>query len=288
MNIRHLIVFFVSVLFTASLPASVDLGAGFEKLEKKIGGRLGVAAIDTKTGQQIINRGDESFLMCSTFKLLLGGHILKRADNGQETLGRSIKYSEKDLLDYAPVTRKNVDKGSMTVADLNAAAIQWSDNSAANLLLVASEGPRGLTKYVRSLGDEKTRLDRIEPFLNSPEEGKNLDTTTPVAMAKTIQRLVLGSALSVPSREQLNTWLLESQTGAKRLKAGVPTGWKVASKTGTCASGTMGDVGILYPPSGAPVVIATYISEANAKAPENEAALAEVARIVSEQFSKTQ
>jgi beta-lactamase class A len=247
-------------------------------LEKQVGGRIGVVAVETGTEQRLAHRDRERFAMCSTFKLLLAAHVLHRVDVGQERLERLVRYGSADLLSYAPVTAKHLP--GMTVGDLCAAALQTSDNTAANLLLRSQGGPQGLTEYARSLGDKTTHLDRTEPALNTPVPGKDLDSTTPAAMAETLRRLLLGTALSPASREQLARWLRGNQTGGARLKAGLPATWSVADKTGTGDNGAVSDIGILYPPTGSPIVIAAYLSGSQAPTPKLEAALAETARLV--------
>ena len=171
--------------------------------------------------------------MCSTFKLLLAGCILSRVDAGKEQASQSIPYTEKDLLEYAPVTRANLAKGSMPLFDLCAAAVEVSDNTAANLLLAQIGGPAGLTQYLRSIGNQVTRLDRMEPDLNAAIPGDPRDTTSPAAMVDSMQKLLIGDALSSSLRDnQLLPWLTASTTGSKRLRAGIPATWRAGDKTG--------------------------------------------------------
>ena len=122
-------------------------------------------------------------------------------------------------------------------AALCEAAVTLSDNTAANLLLATLGGPPAVTAFVRGLGDELTRLDRIEPALNEALPGDPRDTTTPFAMLRDMQRLLVGDALSAASREQLIAWLLGCKTGAKRLRAGFPQDWRVGDKTGNGGTG---------------------------------------------------
>ena len=194
----------------------------FARIEAKSGGRLGVAVLDTRDGSRTGHRADERFAMCSTFKLLAGAAVLARHDAGKEQLDRRIRYGAKDLVTYSPVTEKHVATG-MTLAELCDAAIALSDNTAGNLLLAALGGPEGLTAFARTLGDGVTRLDRIEPALNEAAPGDPRDTTTPAAMAANIRALVLGDALSAPSREQLKALADRQQDrrhGAARRSAG--------------------------------------------------------------------
>ncbi|MFN8095793.1 MAG: class A beta-lactamase [Vicinamibacteria bacterium] len=249
-------------------------------LEKRIGGRLGVVALDTGSGRRLEYRADERFAMCSTFKLLLAAAVLKRVDAGRESLDRRIAYGATDLLEYAPVTRERVADGGMSVAALCRASVEVSDNTAANLLLGTLGGPEGLTRFARSLGDEATRLDRLEPMLNANEPGDPRDTTTPTAMAETVRKLLLGDTLSAASRARLESWLVASPTGARRLRAGFPADWRAGDKTGTGANGATNDLAIAWPPGRAPIVVAAYLGESKAPLAEREAALAEVGRLV--------
>src|SRR6185312_11277197 len=158
---------------------------------------------------------------------------LKRVDEGQERLDRTIAFGPSDLLEYAPISKTHVAEGGMTLAEACAAAIDWSDNTAANLILQTIGGPQGYTRFARSLGDEVTRLDRNEPGLNECAPGDERDTTSPRAMAGDMRKVLMGDALSEASRRQLEAWLIDDKVGAKRLRAGLPPSWGIGDKTGS-------------------------------------------------------
>ena len=260
--------------------AGADALAGqFQAIETRAGGRLGLCAMTADRGKGVDWRSGERFLMCSTFKSLAVSAVLARVDRGQERLDRRIAYGQADLQDYAPVTKANLAKGGMPLGELCAAAIELSDNTAANLILASLGGPGGVTRYVRSLGDQTTRLDRNEPTLNRPgPDGDPHDTTTPASMAGLWRRIVLGDALSATSRATLNGWLEACQTGANRIKSVTPAGWKIGHKTGL-GSTTLGDVAVVTPPSGQPVLIAAYFEQPDALSHPHDEAIAEAARI---------
>ncbi len=280
----------MALLLTAS--AARGLGPGspspevrLRELETRSGGRLGVAALDTATGTRISHRAGERFAMCSTFKLLLVARVLSGVDAGKETLGRRVPYTKADLLDYSPVTKAHIEEGGLTVSQLCQAAVEDSDNAAANLLLKTVGGPEGLTKYLRSVGDEVTRLDRDEPALNSNLPDDPRDTTTPAAMVEAVRRLLLGDGLSPASREKLAGWMLGCKTGGARIRAGVPSDWRVGDKTGTGARGAANDVAILCPPGRKPILVAVYSSDSARGYEELTAVLAEAGRIVAQGFA---
>jgi len=256
----------------------------FDALEAAHGGRLGVAALDTANGEQIAYRENERFPLCSTFKLLAAAAVLKRVDLGEDQLDRVIAYSQSDLLEYAPVTRANVGKGGMPVGDLCDAAMTLSDNTAGNLLLDQLGGPAGLTRYVRSLGDTVTRLDRNEPTLNTALPDDPRDTTSPAAMVSNLKRLLIEDELSKNSRATLLAWMRNCRTAAKRIPAGLPPGWKSGDKTGSGDRGTANDVAIIERPGAAPILVAAYYTGSPASAPERDSVLADVGRIVCSRF----
>lgn len=249
-------------------------------LEKKSGGRLGVAAFDLGSGTRISHRGDERFALCSTFKHLAAAFVLKRVDAGQEQLDRKVKISKADLVAYSPSSEKHVG-GTMTMAELCEAAITWSDNAAANHILASYGGPAGLTEFLRSIGDQVTRLDRTEPALNDAAAGTGpQDTTTPNAMNEAMNTLVLGDVLSPASRQQLKDWLIGNKTGDARIRAGVPKNWVVGDKTGTCKNAA-NDSAILFPPDRKPVFISVYYAQSPLPPKGREKVIADAAKIVS-------
>ncbi len=239
---------------------------------------------DTGTGATVAHRADERFPMCSTFKLLAAAAALKRVDAGAERLDRRIAYGPGDLLEYAPITKTHVAEGGMTLGDLCAAAIDWSDNTAGNLVLETIGGPAGFTQFARSLGDDVTRLDRDEPTLNESLPGDERDTTSPRAMAGTMQKVLLGDALSEGSRRQLQTWLINDKVGDKRLRAGLPASWRIGDKTGTGERGSTNAVAIIWPPAGAPLIATVYYTESSAPMDARNAIHKEIGGLIAATF----
>lgn len=262
------------------------------EIERATGGRLGVFAIDTRSGKTIAHRAGERFPMCSTFKLLLVAAVLARVDRGEEQLERRVTYTKAQLLSHAPIAEKHLARGYMTISELCAAAIDYSDNTSANLLLATIGGPPGYTAYARSLGDSVTRLDRTELALNTCIPGDPRDTTAPAATAADMQRVILGQALSGTSRARLIALLKGNTTGDTRLRAGLPRSWVIGDKTGTGLatnsfgdSDTANDIAIAWPPNRAPILIAAYLTQSKLRAPQREAAIASVGKIVARTFN---
>lgn len=269
----------VAFAMPAASPAVDAIAARLAALERKHGGRLGVAMLDTGSGHHAGRRIDERFLMCSTFKLLAVAAVLARVDQGSEQLDRRIIFGKDVLLAWAPETSRHVGAPGMTVGELCQAAITVSDNTAANLLLANLGGPAAVTAFVRTLGDPLTRLDRTEPELNVGGPGELRDTTTPQAMLGDLRALLLGDALSAASRARLTGWLRACTTGLHKLRGGLPSGWQAGDKTGSGAQGESNDVAILWPPQRAPVLVTAYYAPTSPDADVGARVLAEVGRI---------
>jgi beta-lactamase class A len=255
-------------------------------IERQLGGRVGIAALDTGNGRRFSHRGGERFAMCSTFKWILAAMVLHQSDRGQMSLDRSISFGAADLLPYAPVSRAHVSEGHLTVSELCSAAVEFSDNTAANLLLGLIGGPPGLTAYLRDLGDAVIRLDRNEPDLNDNLPGGIRDTATPEAMIGIMRKILIADALSPASRSLLVDWMKNCKTGLGRLRAGMPQDWPVGDKTGTGDNGAVNDVAIIWPPDRAPILVAAFMSGSPASEEAHNAAHAKLGRIVAAAFAQ--
>jgi beta-lactamase class A len=271
---------FGSALVSAAAAATPDPAALLAALEKREGGRLGVTILDTATGQSYGHRADELFALCSTFKFVLAAAILQRVDAGSISLDHAIAVTKADIVPNSGETEKHVGK-TMSVGDLCHATITQSDNAAANLLLKEYGGPEFVTAFLRGLGDTVTRLDRFEPHMNNADvaNGDTRDTTSPAAMAATMQAIVLGEVLTPASRQTMAGWLKATVTGPDRLRRFLPEGWIIGHKTGTGEDGPTNDIAVLWPPGRAALVVTVYYDRKGRTMKENATVLAEVGRI---------
>lgn len=259
----------------AAFAAATDFAA----LEKACSGRLGVTLLDTGSGRRLGHRQDERFPLCSTFKSVLAATVLKQAEGDPALLDQRLPVRAQDILEHAPVTRRHVGK-DLTVRDLCRATLITSDNTAANLLFAAIGGPPAVTAFLRASGDAITRSDRLEPELNSFALDDPRDTTTPAAIAATLQRLVLGDALKPASRQQLADWLIDNETGDACLRAGLGKRWRVGDKTGSNGEDARNDIAVLWPvQGGSPWILTAYLQAGAISFEQRAAVLAQVGRI---------
>lgn len=251
--------------------------ARFSSLEKKYQARLGVHAVATGSGASLAYRADERFAFCSTFKTLAAAAVLHRYPLSH--LDTSVRIERTDVDSISPVTQQHIGS-DMTIRQLCEAAIRYSDGTAGNLLMRDIGGPARLTAYFRGLGDTVSRMDQYEPALNRNTPSDPRDTTTARAVAADYRQLVLGNALPPDRRSLVTNWLKTSTTGAQDVRAAVPRGWVVADKTGHGDYGRANDIAVVWPPSGAPLVMAIMSDRNGYHAEAEYAIVAEAAAYV--------
>ncbi|KWX56672.1 class A beta-lactamase [Mycobacterium sp. NAZ190054] len=250
-----------------------------DELARRHNAEIGVYAVDLATQKSVTFRDDQPFAMCSTFKAYAAAAVLQRTQTGELTLQDTVPIEAGDIRPHSPVTEPRVGT-SMTLAELCQAALQQSDNAAANGLLRVLGGPQAITAFARSIGDDRTRLDRWEVELNSAVPGDPRDTSTPRALGEGYRRILTGEVLNPTARQQLLDWMLANQTSSMR--AGLPAGYTSADKTGSGDYGTTNDVGVVYGPSGEQVVLALMTKSASGDpdAPSLRPLIGELAALV--------
>ncbi|EEL89258.1 class A beta-lactamase [Bacillus cereus] len=249
----------------------------FAKLEKEYDAKLGIYALDTGTNQTVAYHSDDRFAFASTSKSLAVGALLRK--NSLEALDQRITYTHEDLSNYNPITEKHVDTG-MTLKELADASVRYSDSTAHNLILKQLGGPSEFEKILREMGDTVTTSERFEPELNEVHPGETHDTSTPEAIAKTLQSFTLGTALPTEKRELLVDWMKRNTTGDKLIRAGVPKGWEVADKTGAGSYGTRNDIAIIWPPNKKPIVLAILSNHDKEDAKYDDKLIADATKVV--------
>ena len=254
----------------------VQVALDLSDIEQRFGGRMGFAfASDGKHGHW---RGNERFIYCSTFKMYLGAAMLLREQMGLENLDRLVPVTQADMINHAPVTEKAVGQG-LSLKQLMKATVEESDNPAANILLREMGGLDVMRQFYRDIGDATTSVDRWEPQMNRLDGDK--DTIQPVQSVRNLEHLLLSdtSPLQSASQRLLLEWMVATPSGQGRLKAGAPSDWTVAHKTGSGGYGPTNDIGILYPVEGAPIVVAAYYHGTQQSSPEQrEEAIAQATR----------
>ncbi len=270
-------------------PSSPVAMSSLASIETETGGRLGVSVVDPDGKSLLAYRNDERFATCSTFKTLLAAMVLDGVEDGGWTLDQEMPFTRADLVPYSPYVEKYADAGAVSVGGATRAAVMLSDNSAANLLYRLVGGPGSLFQWLRTNGDNITWPSRLEPELNENRPGDPRDTTSPAAMARTVQRLLTGDRLNAGSRATLEQWLRESETGKARIRAGLPGNWIVGDKTGTCggANPSYNDVAVARPATRTgPYIISVYLDRPSVEPAAADAAIAKVSALAADRIEQ--
>jgi len=249
-------------------------------LEDTYDAELGLYALDTGSGKVVEHRPDQRFAYASTYKALAAAAVLDTTTDDE--LDAVVTYGRGDLVEYAPVTEREIDNG-MTLRALADAAVTLSDNTAGNLLLKALDGPAGFERQLRAIGDNVTDPERYETELNEPNAGPTADTTSPRAIATALRAYAVDGALEPGDRAQLNRWLEGNTTGEKYVRAGVPAGWTVGDKTGYDGHGTRNDIAVVRPPGREPIVLAV-LTRRDERRPSDDALIADATKIAVQAF----
>ena len=265
------------------------LAAELRIIEAAGNGTLGVELFDTVSGMSAGLNRDRRFGHASSFKFSLAALLLQRHAAGQIDADKRVTWTQADMLEHAPFTRERIGAGA-TLRELARATQITSDNPAANILLRNLGGPAGLTAFWRSIGDDVSRVDRYEPEMNIVPPTEFRDTATPAAMARNVAKIIYGDVLPEAERAELKGWMIATETGLRRVRAGLPEGWVAGDKTGTSgmvgAEGNYIDIGFAEGPKGQPpITFACYFRARQAEddmAARAELTLSRVGRIIKE------
>lgn len=247
-------------------------------IERDLDARVGFYMRDLQTGNVIAYAENDRFPLNSLFKLLACGALLSQVERGETGLADTVPLRSADIVTYSPAIKNHIRAGHATVsfADACRMMLSVSDNTAANIILAELGGPKGLTSFLRSQGDQVTRVDRWETALNEAAPGDARDTTTPHAIAQSVRHLILGEALLPASRRTLRQWLAGHSVADALFRSALPPTWSIDDRTGAGGYGSRSIVSVLYPPDRAPIVAALFITETNADFDARNAAIARV------------
>ncbi len=261
---------------------AASAASALKAIQKKVGGRMGVHVLDSQSGKRLALDDKDRFAMASTFKVPLAASLLWQVDHGAFPLTHPLTFDKSDLVANSPILEKAIEKGAtqLTVRDLCGAAVSYSDNAAANILLRAMGGPQALTSFMRSIGDDTTHLDRLEPDLNNNTAGDERDTTTPYAMVESLLHIFTLDTLSLASRALLIDWMTSARNGTDRVRKGLPASWQSGDKAGTGGNGAFNDIVVTWPPQRRPIFAAVYMSGSTLDAKQLAAAHAAVGEII--------
>ena len=268
-----------------------DLARQIAQIADGSRGRIGVAAIDLATGQEIAVLGDQRFPMASTSKIAIVATFLERVDNGLVSLDHRFPLmvpvpSKAFSTSVAPVRPG----ATMTARELIERTIARSDNMATDALLKAVGGPAVVNDWARRAGIPNFNLTRDIATLVRDDGEVNpaysidvRDSATPRDMVQLLTGLYQGKWLSTGSRNVIIGAMERCRTGTRRIPALMPLGARVAHKTGSL-NNTSSDVGIIKAPDGRAYAVAIYVTGQGTRL-NRESRIANIARALYQGYS---
>lgn len=248
------------------------------------GGRIGVAAIDLATGQEVAVLGDQRFPMASTSKIAIAATFLEGVDKGRWTLSSEFPMLLPVASKPFSTTVAPVKPGQhLPASKLIELMITRSNNSATDALLAAVGGPKAVNDWARRAGIKDFQLTRDIATLVRDDGQMNpavqidmRDSASPRAMVQLLTGLHQGKWLSARSRQVILHEMANCRTGTRRIPGMLPAGTSVAHKTGTL-NNTSSDIGIITLPDGRALALAIYVTGQGSRG-NREARIASIAR----------
>ena len=256
---------------------SMNLSSQVNQYEKD-GWKIGVSVVFPNNKTISIN-GDQRFPLDSTVKAIACANVLSKVDSGELSLDHDMMVTKDNVVIYSPVAKNYINR-KFTLSQACKAATEFSDNTGANFSIFSGGGPKGLTSFMRSIGDEFTRSDRYEPDLTINPEDDIRDTTTPNAMSKSMKKILTGKVLSNESKSQLTEWMVNNKVADNMIRASLPHGWKIADRSGASDYGIRGVVAMVWSDDHDPVFISIYVRKKDSSLDERS----EVIRVIGGQI----
>jgi len=251
--------------FQATYPSPLE--QRISQLAASAKGRIGVAALDLATGEQVSILGNQRFPMASTSKIAIAATFLEGVDQGRWSL--DDKFPLMVPLATKPLSTKvaPVKPGArFTARELIEMMITRSNNQATDGLLAVVGGPQAVNDWVRRAGIRDFRIDRDiatlvrDDGVVDPATSIDLrDSATPLAMVQLLKGIHEGRWLSSSSRLVLLGAMERCLTGKNRIRGNMPADVIVAHKTGSLYN-TSSDVGIITTPEGRTIAVAIYVT----------------------------
>ncbi|SFC97590.1 class A beta-lactamase [Pseudoalteromonas denitrificans] len=279
-----LFTFIISIASVFSVNANTIIKK-IEEQERQLGARIGVSIYDVTDNKLWHYNGNTRFPLMSTFKVLACAKLLFDVEKGLQSFDTSTVITKNSLIEWSPVT-KNMIGEKISLKQACSATMSMSDNTAANIVLNGIKGPKVLTRFMRSIGDDVTRLDRIEPDLNEALDGDKRDTTTPNAMVKSLHTLLFGDALSQASKTQLKQWMIDNKVTGKLLRKVLPQNWSIADRSGSGGYGSRGITAVVWSDKRTPLIISIYLTQTEASFSQRNKAIANIGKEIFTVYNK--
>ena len=276
---------------TASLPEAkpdTELQKQLERIAAEAKGKVGVYALLIETGAAAGLNADQHFPMQSVYKLPISMAVMQQVEAGKINLEEKAGVAKSDFVSpgqHSPIRDKYPNGTELSVKELIQYAISESDGTASDVLLELAGGPTAVQKYLSDIGITDFIVADSEKQISKDWETQYRNWATPRASIALLREVEFGDSLSDQTRRLLLECLTDSNTGRRRLRAGLPSGTPFAHKTGTGGTkdgvtGATNDIGIITTPEGKHIAIAVYIADSTDDGWTREQLMSDITRLV--------
>ena len=264
-----------------------------ESIAAEAKGKVGVAAVELESGRSVSLNGDQRFPMQSVYKLPIAMAMLYTVDAEKFALDEQIGVTPVDMVgpdQHSPIRDKFPNGTALTVSELIRSAVSESDGTASDVLMRLIGGADEIQLYLSAIGVKDLAVISTEKELASDPQAQYLNFITPNSAVTLLRSLHEGNGISAENRELLLKLMVDTGTGAKRLKGLLPPANVVAHKTGTSSTkngitAATNDIGIITMPNGRHIVIAVLVSDSPADEKTREAVIAKIAKAAWDRWS---
>jgi beta-lactamase class A len=224
--------------------------------------------------------------MQSVFKLPLAITVLHQIEQGTLSLDQRVRFLPQDRIlphVYSPLQDQYPDAGvDVPLRELLRLDVALSDNVAADILLRLAGDPKVVNTYIAALGVSGFHLQDSEAVLHREVSAQYRNWFEPTGAVQLLRRISDNSPLTSEHTDLLLGWMT-SDARTKRLEGDLPTGTRVAHKSGTSGvddgvAHATNDIGLIPLPDGRRIAIAVFVTDSTADEATREQVIARIAR----------
>lgn len=225
----------------------------------------------------------------SVYKFHLALAALDYLDKNNLTLDHQLFVNKSDLLPntHSPL-RDDYPEGDIyfSVADIIKYTVSKSDNNGCDMLFRFIGGTDKADKYIRSLGVTDFAIAATEEEMHGPWEVQYTNWSTPYTAVQVLEKFRIGKILPDSLNQFLWKAMVETSTGANKIKALLPDDVLVAHKTGSSYRNSDGlnaaenDIAIIQLPDGRYYSLAIFVADSMESSADNCKIIADISKAV--------
>lgn len=293
---KHKILLLIIISFLQSYVAHSQIDVlrnNIVQITKDKKAKVGVAILDFSGKDTLTINGNGHFPMQSVFKYHLALAVLNQVDKGKFSLNQKIFVKKSELKPnwWSPLRDKYPNGDiNLPLSELLSFTVSQSDNNGCDILFKLMGGPKKVNDYIHSLGIKDVAILTNEETMQADWNVQYTNFSTPLAAAKLLEKFHKNHILSKASQDFLWKTMVETTTGATKIKALLPknavlahkTGWSGTNKEGL--TGATNDIGIITLPNGKQFAIAIFVTNSKEKEATNDRMIAEIGKATYDYF----